>query len=69
MSEIDTSDLIGIPEIASIFSLTPKYVSERVVTRPDFPPPKIRLSRQCRKWSRREVLAAASPDEQRSRQG
>lgn len=44
-------------EIAELAGLTRKHVTNRVVTRPDFPKPVIWLSRQTRRWARADILA------------
>ena len=43
-------------EIASLLGVSRKHVTDRVVTRPDFPKPVIRLSQRVRKWAQSEVL-------------
>ncbi len=52
--------------IAELLGYTRKYTTERVVTRPDFPRPRIEVSRQCRRWAAEDVLAWASPDSRQS---
>lgn len=44
-------------EIATLAGLTRKHVTNRVVTRPDFPKPVIWLSRQTRRWAQADILA------------
>jgi len=51
MLTLDTND------IAQLAGLTRKHVTNRVVTRPDFPKPVIWLSRQTRRWAQADILA------------
>lgn len=47
---------INTEEIAHLLGVSRKHVTDRVVTRPDFPKPVIRLSQRVRKWAQHEVL-------------
>ncbi len=60
--------MIDTAKIAELLGYTRKYVTERIVTRPDFPRPKIQTSRQRRFWAQDEVLQWASPDSRQSPQ-
>lgn len=51
------SELIGTAEIADDLCLDRDYVTRRVVKRPDFPPPRLRLSQKVVKWAREEFEA------------
>jgi predicted DNA-binding transcriptional regulator AlpA len=44
-------------EIATLLGVSRKHVTDRIVTRPDFPAPVIKLSQRTRKWAQAEVLA------------
>jgi predicted DNA-binding transcriptional regulator AlpA len=44
-------------EIAQLAGLSRKHVTNRVVTRPDFPKPVVWLSRQTRRWAQADILA------------
>jgi predicted DNA-binding transcriptional regulator AlpA len=57
------SETIDTAKIAEMLGYTRKYVTEKIVTRPDFPKPRIAVSRQCRRWAAEDVLAWASPKE------
>lgn len=48
---------LNTEEIAGLLGVSRKHVTDRVVTRPDFPKPVIRLSQRVRKWAEHEVLA------------
>lgn len=48
---------LNTEEIAQLAGLTRKHVTNRVVTRPDFPKPVIWLSRQTRRWAQADILA------------
>lgn len=61
------SQTIDTARIAEILGYTRRHVSERLVKRPDFPKPKIDISRKCRRWAEEDVLAWASPDSRQSR--
>ena len=63
------SETIDTATIAEMLGYTRKYVTEKIVTSPDFPEPKIYVSRQCRRWAAEDVLEWASPDAQQSRRG
>jgi predicted DNA-binding transcriptional regulator AlpA len=43
-------------EIAGLLGVSRKHVTDRIVTRPDFPKPVICLSQRVRKWAEHEVL-------------
>lgn len=43
-------------EIAQLLGVSRKHVTDRIVTRPDFPAPVIRASQRTRKWAQAEVL-------------
>ncbi len=51
------SDYLGTAEIAQALGLQREYVTDRLVKRPDFPPPAIRLSRKTVRWERAKVEA------------
>lgn len=51
------SELIDTADIAADLSLGRDYVTRRVVKRPDFPPPRLRLSQKVVKWARDEYEA------------
>jgi predicted DNA-binding transcriptional regulator AlpA len=44
-------------EIAHLLGVSRKHVTDRIVTRPDFPAPVINLSQRTRRWAQAEVLA------------
>jgi predicted DNA-binding transcriptional regulator AlpA len=44
-------------EIAELTGCTRKHITNRIVTRPDFPKPVIWLSRQTRRWAQADILA------------
>lgn len=46
------NDLIDTGNIAEDLGLGRDYVTRRVVTRPEFPPPSLKLSRKTVKWAR-----------------
>lgn len=48
------SRYLGTAEIAADLGLSQKYVTDRIVKRPDFPAPKIALSQKTRRWLRDE---------------
>jgi predicted DNA-binding transcriptional regulator AlpA len=43
-------------EIAHLLGVSRKHVTDRIVTRPDFPKPVIHASQRTRKWAQAEVL-------------
>ena len=45
-------DLIDTADIAADLRLEREYVTRRVVKRPEFPAPSLRLSRKTVKWAR-----------------
>jgi predicted DNA-binding transcriptional regulator AlpA len=49
MTNLTTAD------IAELLGLDREYVTDRVVKRPDFPPPVLVLSRKTRLWSRAHI--------------
>ena len=49
--------LIGTADIAADLSLDRDYVTRKVVKRPEFPAPKLRLSQKVVKWARDEYEA------------
>ncbi len=50
-------ELIDTADIAADLSLARAYVTRRVVKRPDFPRPALRLSQKVVKWARSEYEA------------
>lgn len=44
-------------EIATLLGVSRKHVTDRVVSRPGFPAPVIRLSQRTRQWAQADVLA------------
>lgn len=50
-------DSIGTAEIAQLLGVSRQHVTDRVVTRPDFPAPVFRISSRSRRWSTDEVTA------------
>jgi len=51
------SPLVNISELAALFGVSRKHAANRIVTRPDFPAPVVRLSQRTRKWSREDVTS------------
>ena len=51
------AELIGTAEIATELCLDRDYVTRRVVKRPEFPPPRLKLSQKTVKWAREEFEA------------
>lgn len=49
------SELMDTAEIANDLSLSRDYVTKNVVKRPEFPLPRLRLSRKTVKWAREDV--------------
>jgi predicted DNA-binding transcriptional regulator AlpA len=47
-------------EIATLLGVSRKHVTDRIVTRPDFPAPVIKLSQRTRKWAQAEVITFTS---------
>jgi len=43
-------------EIAKLLGVSRKHVTDRIVTRPDFPAPIIKLSQRTRQWAQSDVL-------------
>jgi len=54
---------INTKGVAELLGYTRKYTTEQIVTRPDFPKPRIHISRQNRRWAPEDVMAWASPKE------
>lgn len=50
-------ELLTTKEIADLFCFSRAYVTDKVVKRPDFPKPEIKLNRKTRKWRADEVEA------------
>lgn len=48
-------DLIDTAYIAAMLGVGRDHVVNRITKRPDFPPPKVNISRRLRRWSRAEV--------------
>ncbi len=48
-------DLLGTADIAQMLQLNREHVVARVIKRPDFPAPALRLSRKTVRWSRAVV--------------
>ncbi len=65
---MSNDEFLNTASIAELLGYTRKYVTERIVTRPDFPKPRIAVSRQCRRWAVADVMAWASPDSRQSPQ-
>lgn len=61
------SQLIDITEIAELLKVRREYVRDRVVRRPDFPPPALTLSQRVRRWRREDVEAWAMRDNEPER--
>lgn len=51
------TDLIDTADIAADLNLGRDYVTRRVVKRPEFPKPSLRLSQKVVKWARAEYEA------------
>ncbi len=49
------SALLGTEEIARMFGLSRKYVTNYVTKRQGFPKPEVNLSRKTRKWRAEDV--------------
>lgn len=47
--------LLDTAQIAATYGLSRAYVTDRLTKRPDFPAPKMNLSRKLRRWCAREV--------------
>ena len=52
LERLTDMDLIDTADIAADLRLEREYVTRRVVKRPEFPPPSLRLSRKTVKWAR-----------------
>lgn len=59
MSKI-TARTIDTGEIAALLGLCRSHVTNRLVKRPDFPPPVINLSRRTRRWLESDVINYAA---------
>jgi len=55
------TDTIDTARIAELLGCSRKHVTDRLIKRPDFPAPKIAVSRKCRRWAEADVMAWASP--------
>lgn len=53
------SALIDTAQIAEILGLTREYVTDKLTKRPDFPRPRVNVTRRLRRWSEAEVRAWA----------
>lgn len=60
----ETIDSAGI---AQLLGVSRKHVTQRVVTRPDFPRPTIDVSQKTRRWAEADVREWARPADQQSR--
>lgn len=49
--------LIDTAQIASILGMTREYVTDKLTKRPDFPKPRIVLSRKMKRWAEADVQA------------
>ena len=54
------SALIDTGTIAQILGVSREYVTDKLTKRPDFPRPRVNVSRRLRRWSEAEVRAWAS---------
>ncbi len=52
----DQTKLLNEAGIASLLGVRREYVRDRLVKRPDFPPPALVLSQRIRRWSEGAVL-------------
>ena len=57
---------LDIPGIAALLGVAPKTVRDRLVHRPDFPPPLLVAGPRSRLWCATEVTAWATPVARRS---
>jgi predicted DNA-binding transcriptional regulator AlpA len=57
---MNAHNLIDTGGIASLLGLTRAYVTDRLSKLPDFPKPKLNVSRKTRKWDRSDVEKWAS---------
>jgi predicted DNA-binding transcriptional regulator AlpA len=62
------SQYLTIEQIAQRWSQTPKHVCDRVVKRPDFPPPDRMVSTRARWWLVQTIEAWEARAAQQSRQ-
>ena len=60
------NDTIDTARIAELLGCSRKHVTDRLIKRPDFPAPKIAVSRKCRRWVEADVMAWASPGSRQS---
>lgn len=51
------SALIDTGQIASMLGVTREHVTDKLTKRPDFPPPRVNLSRRLRRWAEADVTA------------
>lgn len=51
------SALIDTAQIAELLGVTRAYVTDRLTKRPDFPAPRVNLTRRVRRWAEPEVRA------------
>ena len=51
------TDMITRQDIAAMVNIEPRYVSEVLEKRPDFPRPTLALTQRMVRWSRAEVTA------------
>ena len=61
-----TTDTITIEGIAATLGVSAKHVRERLVHRPDFPPPYLVAGPRSRRWLMSEVIAWATPAARKS---
>ena len=50
-------NLVTTKQIAEILGMTPVYVRDKLVKRPDFPRPALSLSQKMRMWDQRDLEA------------
>lgn len=53
-------DYVDTAQIAELLHVSRAHVTDRLTKRPDFPRPRVNISRVVRRWSREEVLEWAS---------
>jgi predicted DNA-binding transcriptional regulator AlpA len=51
--------LLDTAQIAALLHVTRRTVTEKIVTRPDFPAPEVHASQKMRLWKESQVLAWA----------
>jgi predicted DNA-binding transcriptional regulator AlpA len=49
-------DLMTTKDISTLLGVCHRHCVERIMKRPDFPQPKVNLSRRLKRWSRTDVL-------------